>query len=270
MYEFDRATPVTVTLRAQSGLVEIVAEERLTIEVRVTPFDDSPAAREAAAKTRVELDGDTLLIHQAGSETWSLRRTPKLRITARVPAGSVLAGKSASSDVRAGGVWSAVRLSVSAAEVDVAEVTGDADLEASTATITVARVGGSLRAKNIAGRLLIGDVTDDVSLTTASGDIRLHSAGGSVRADSASGSIEVGELREGRADLRTASGSVEVGVAAGTGVWMDLNTLSGRSVSDLTAQGDTPATQAGLELRVRSVSGDIHVHRAHTGAAHPA
>jgi hypothetical protein len=270
MYEFDRATPVTVTLRAQSGAVEIVAEERLTVEVQVTPFDDTPGAREAAAKTRVELDGDTLLIHQTGADVWSLRRAPKLRITARVPAGSVLSGKSSSSHVRAGGVWSAVRLSTSAAEVDVAEVTGDADVESSTATITVARVGGSLRAKNVAGRLLIGDVTHDVSLTTASGDIHLHSAGGSVRADSASGSIEIGELRQGRADLRTASGSVGVGVAAGTGVWMDLNTLSGRSASDLTAQGDTPPTKATLELRVRSVSGDIHVHRSHTGAARPA
>ena len=59
-------------------------------------------------------------------------------------------------------------------------------------------------------------------------------------------------------------------MAAGTGVWMDLNTMSGRSVSDLAAQDDPPAAQTGLELRVRAVSGDIHVHRAHTGAPHPA
>ena len=97
MDEFDRCAPVRVALRVQAGTVEIVAEDRRTTEVQVTPLDDSAAAREAAAQTRVELDGDTLLIQQPGS---SWRRAPKLRITARVPAGSTLTGKSASVDVR--------------------------------------------------------------------------------------------------------------------------------------------------------------------------
>ena len=50
---------------------------------------------------------------------------------------------------------------------------------------------------------------------------------------------------------------------AGTGVWMDLDTSAGKTVSDLTAHGQTaPAEPASLELRVRTASGDIHVHRA--------
>jgi len=34
MYEFDRATPVNVALRAHGGHVEITAEERSSVEVQ--------------------------------------------------------------------------------------------------------------------------------------------------------------------------------------------------------------------------------------------
>jgi hypothetical protein len=62
----------------------------------------------------------------------------------------------------------------------------------------------------------------------------------------------------------TASGDVSVGVAAGTGVWLDLNTASGSTTSDL-AMGGGPSEgvrEAALEVRIRTASGDIDVHRA--------
>jgi DUF4097 and DUF4098 domain-containing protein YvlB len=99
---------------------------------------------------------------------------------------------------------------------------------------------------------------------TASGDIHMASGNGSLKAKSASGDIEVGLLREGVAKISTASGDVRVGIATGTGVWLDLDTASGKSTSDLTSHGDVPPSDkpTNLELRVRTASGDIHVHRA--------
>jgi hypothetical protein len=262
MYEFDRSTPVTVALRAHGGAVELLAEERDTVVVEVIPYADNDQARDVAAKTRVLIEDDTLLIQAPGSDYWAWRRSAKLRIVAKVPIGSVLAGKSSAADVRAAGVWSTVRLDASSADIDVAEVTGDADLDTASGTVTVHRVGGSLRAKSSSGDVRVGDVTGDANLETASGDIRLRRGENSVRAYTASGDIEVGELRQGRAQLKSSSGDVEVGVAAGTGVWMDLDTSSGKSVSDLTASGPTPPpTGANLELRVKTASGDIHVRR---------
>jgi DUF4097 and DUF4098 domain-containing protein YvlB len=265
MYEFDRSTPVTVVLRALGGTVDIVAEERLTIEVDVQPI--SANGHEAAQNTRVELEDDTLLVSVPGAEFWTWRRTPKLKITARVPLGSALVGKTASADVRASGVLSDVRLDVASADVDVDEATGDVALDAASGSLSVDRVGGSLRAKSASGNIRIGDVTGDVNFDTASGDIRAGAVGGSARASTASGNIEIGSLRQGQANLRTASGNVTVGVAAGSAVWMDVSTVSGRSITDLTAHGDVPAPatpddQAPLELRVRAVSGDVRIHRA--------
>jgi DUF4097 and DUF4098 domain-containing protein YvlB len=264
MYEFDRSTPVTVVLRAHGGQVETVAEERLTVQVDVQPMDSSEGAAEAAAKTRVELEDDTLLVQSPGADNWLWRRTPKLRITVRVPAGSSLAAKSAAADIRATGVYRTVRADVASADVQVAEATGDVLLHAASGDLTVARVGGGLRIKSSSGALRIGDVIGDVSAETASGEIHAGDLHGSVKASSASGDITIGALRQGTASLKTASGDVQVGVAPGAGVWMDLNTASGSSVSELTARGDEPPagelTQ--LELRVRTASGDIRVVRA--------
>ncbi|WP_030435093.1 DUF4097 family beta strand repeat-containing protein [Actinoplanes subtropicus] len=268
MYEFDRSTPVTVVLRAHGGAVEIVAEERLTASVDVQPMGGNGA--DAAQHTRVLLEDDTLLVQVPGAEAWSWRRSPKLRITVRVPAGSSLAGKTASADVRALGVFGDVRLDVASADVELGSATGDVSLEAASGDLTVGQVGGSLRAKSSSGDLRIGDVTHDVNAESASGNIRTGTVGGSARAHTASGDIEIGSLRQGTADIRSASGDITVGVAAGSAVWMDVNTSSGKSITDLTARGETPPTDtpAELELRVRTASGDIRVHRA--ASARPA
>jgi hypothetical protein len=262
MYEFDRSTPVTVVLRAHGGAVEIVAEDRLTTSVDIQPMSSNGA--EAAQHTRVVLEDDTLLVQVPGADAWSWRRSPKLRIAVRVPAGSSVAGKTASADVRALGVFGDVRLDVASADIDLAEATGDVSLEAASGDLTVARVGGSLRAKSSSGDLRIGDVTHDVNAESASGTIRMGAIGGSARAYTASGDVEVGSLHQGKADIRSASGDITVGVAAGSAVWMDVNTSSGKSITDLTARGDVPPadTPAELELRIRTASGDIRVHRA--------
>src|SRR5882724_4444405 len=201
MYEFDRSAPVTVALRVQGGHVEVIAEERATVEVRVDALDGSDSAREAALRTRVVLEDDTLLVQVPGTEYWHWRRSPRLGISIKVPAGSALAGKSAPAGVRAAGVYSVLQLSVASARVEVDEVTGDALLEAASGDLSIARVGGGLRIKSSSGKLRVGDVSGDVSAETASGDIMLHSAGGSLRAKTASGDIEIGELRQGQAQI---------------------------------------------------------------------
>ena len=264
MYEFDRATPVTVALRIHGGRVEVTAEERSTIEVEVTPLSGGEGAREAAERTRVVLEDDTLLVQAPGADYWSWRRSPKLAVTIRVPAGSALVGKSSAADIRAAGVYSMAQLNVASADIEVEEVTGDALLDAASGDLSIGRVGGGLRIKSSSGALRVGDVTGDVMAETASGAIFLRSGAGSLKAKSASGDIEVGRLRQGRAQIGTASGDVRVGVAAGTGVWLDLDTASGKSTSDLTNHGDVAPTDkpTNLELRVRTASGDIHIHRA--------
>jgi DUF4097 and DUF4098 domain-containing protein YvlB len=262
MYEFDRSAPVTIVLRAQGGSVDITAEDRDTIEVDVQA--QSGGAAEAADRTTVTLDDDTLIIQAPGGDHWAWRRTPKLNITVRVPAGSSLAGKSAAARVRLTGVFAVVQLTAGSADVDLTEATGDVSLETGSGHLSVGRVGGSLRLKSGSGNLHADDVTGDVNVSTASGRIRLGEVDGSARVKSASGGITIGRLRQGRANVRTASGHIQVGIAAGSAVWMDLDTSSGKTITDLTAHGDVPPADGAvqLELEVRTASGDIRIHRA--------
>jgi DUF4097 and DUF4098 domain-containing protein YvlB len=263
MYEYPRTEPVTVSLRALSGRVDIEAGHSETIQVDVTPLRDSNAARDLAAEVKVALEGDTLVVHVPDRKGALWRRGHSLAISIKVPEGSALTGRSAAAAVRATGRYGKVDLALSSGDSEVENVDGDARMTTASGHLTVGRAGGTVALKTSSGHVTSGDVTGDVTAGTSSGDIRLGSAGASLEATSASGEIEVGSLRQGQAKIRTSSGDVRVGVAPGTGVWLDLNTSSGRSLNNLSVPGDdTSQTGATLELKVRTASGDIHIQRA--------
>ncbi|GAB2576042.1 hypothetical protein Aab01nite_13590 [Paractinoplanes abujensis] len=262
MFEFEHPAPVTVTLRANSGVVTLHAEQRDTVQVTVDAMDDRDSSREAADKTRVVLDGDTLVI-EVPNDNRIWRRSAKLAITARVPTGSGLHGKSASADIQAAGIWSDVKLDVASADVELAEATGNVSLDSASGDLGVGRAGGLVKLDTASGDVRLHDVTGDAKVKSASGDVRVGSIGGALRASTASGDVVVGRLTTGQNEIKTASGDVQVGIAAGAGIWLDLDTASGRTTSDLTPQGDAPSG-ATIELRIRTASGDIHIHRATT------
>jgi hypothetical protein len=268
-YEFDQSKPVTVSLRMQRGLADITAADIPGIQVQVTPMDGNDTSREAAESMRVSLEGDTLLVHTPDQFGWSLRRSPKVRVAIRVPAGSSLSAKAASADVRAAGDYGVVQTDLASGDAYVERVAGDAELKTASGDVRIDYVGGGLRANSASGDIRIGDVIGDVSLSAASGDITAGTIGGSLRSKTASGDVEIGRVRTGTTHISSASGDVKVGVAAGTGVWLDVNTASGSTKSDLTMTGDAPSTdqQATLELRIHTASGDITIHRV---AAPPA
>jgi len=256
MMEFEYAAPVTVSLRMQRGSADLAAEDRSTAQVLITGEDGN----DAADRFTVSLEGDTLVVHAPEGAGWNWRRQPKAHVVIRVPLDSALAVKSAAADIRATGRWATAHANVASADAHVEEVSGDAHLKAASGDLTIEKVGGGLRAVSSSGAVRVGDVTGDVTAETASGDISIRRAGASLQAGTASGDLEVGTISRGEARLRTASGDVSVGVAAGTGVWLDLNTASGKTSSDLAMVGEL-TEGATLELRIRTASGDIDVHR---------
>lgn len=114
--------------------------------------------------------------------------------------------------------------------------------------------------QSASGRIAVRHAIGDVMARTASGDIRIGTADASVTARTASGRVLVLGLARGRADLNSVSGDIEVKVVPGTGVFLDLASVTGRVTSDLVAsdQGDG----AELQLQCRTVSGSVHVARA--------
>ena len=268
-YAFDRSTPVTLRLRMHRGVADITAEDRTDIQVEVNALDDKSSSEETVAGYQVLLDGDALTVQAPEGFGWPLRRSPKVHVVVRIPAGSSMSAKLAAADLRARGDYGVVQAELASGDGYVERAAGDCELKSASGDLQIDQVGTdaeprSLRIGSASGDLRVGDVSGDVNATTASGDMSLGRIGGSLRAKTASGDVEIARLRQGTASISTASGDVIAGIAAGTGVWLDLNTASGSTTSDLTGTGNVPAEgdQPTLELRARTASGDIHIRRA--------
>jgi hypothetical protein len=262
MPEFPCSTPITVDVRIFGGSVELHAEPRDTALVEVSPYDTSDGAQEAAAQTRIELTGDTLLIAAPEASGWLLRRAPRLRVTARVPAGSSARVRVASADVTGHGEWDQVKINSAAGDAYFEHVAEDLTINNASGDVRAVRVGGRLTVKTASGDVSAEQAGGPVDVTSASGDVDIDTAGGDVNVKTASGDTRVRAARQGTLRATTVSGDVWVGVVAGTGVWLDLTTLSGRTSSDLNMsdEGGT-GTNHNLTLHVRTVSGDIDVRR---------
>jgi predicted DNA-binding protein with PD1-like motif len=262
MPEFPTSGPVTVDVRLAGGNVELYAEPRETAQVEITPYDDSDASQEAAARTRVELTGDTLVIAAPEAGGWLLRRSPRLRVVARVPAGSSGRLKLATADATCHGEWTQVKLGTAAGDVYTEQVTGDLTVNTASGDVRAGQVGGRLTVKTASGDVSAQEVRGSVEVKSASGDVQIDDADGDLHITTASGNVTIGAARRGTLRANTVAGDISVGVVSGTGVWLDLNTLSGRATSDLSVTGGSgEASGPDLTVQVRAISGNIHVHR---------
>lgn len=261
MPTFPSPQPVTVDARLPGGTFHLIAEERDTVEVEVLPDNNSDSSRQAAAETTVDLHGDTLRIHAPELHGWLIRRAPRLRVTARMPAGSPARIRTMSADVEVVGRIGATKLNTAGGNATLAHVDGDLAIKSASGNLRATQISGRLIAHSASGDLMVDQVGGAVEIKSASGDARIGRAGGDVTVRSASGDLWVDSARQGTVNVTTVSGDVIVGVEPGTGVWLDLNSLSGRAVNELSMTEEAAADHR-LTIAIRSVSGDITVRRA--------
>lgn len=268
MYEFPCDSQITAVVRVGGGSVEIVAEERASATVDVRPFDDSESARETAAHTRVEMHQNRLLVEAPEASGWIFRRSPRLRVDIRLPLDSSVQLKVASADISCHGRYEGVAVNSASGDVYVEQVTGDVSANTASGDVRIVEAGGSVRVNAASGDFAAQAVRGPVVAHSASGDVEIDEAAADIRATTASGNVRIGSTRRGTTRINSASGDVSIGVAAGTGVWLDLTTISGSTRSDL-AVSDQPTAgeQHQLNLEVRTMSGDIDVHRVSLPAA---
>jgi hypothetical protein len=261
MPEFPTPRPVTAVVKLPVGALAITAEERDTAVVDVEPYDDRPASREAAERTTVDLHGDTLTV-SAPDGGWLGRHPASLLVTIHVPLDSRLRLRTASASTACRGRYSSVDVSGAAGHVYLEHVTGDARVKVDSGDVTAGRIDGEFQVSGAAGDVNAQHVGGPVDASVASGSIDIGSADAGVKAKTASGRVRIGAARRGTVKVRTASGDVAVGVRSGTGVWLDLDTISGRTTNDLDMTGGGGG-EAGhdLSVEVRTASGDIAISR---------
>ncbi len=247
-------------------------DDRGLVDVR--PFDDNDAARDIAAATRVEMHGDTLTVTTPDPPgAWLWRRHARLRIIVRVPLDSALALKVASADLVARGRFGLVDTGhrrPATATSSTSPATPTSRRPAATSPSTGSTAPMQVNSAS-------GDVADRHGTSGRQRPLRERrraaSAGptASVKVACASGDIDI---------ARTARGETPAPLRVrrrrrrrrprGTGVWLDLSTSAGPGAQrPLDAAAGAGCPERGrLHLHVRSMSGDITVHRAPSD--HPA
>lgn len=199
------------------------------------------------------------------------------QITVQMPAGSSLNITSGSGDITSRGEFGHVDVrsgsgnlrATAAQELRVTSGSGDVtvtSLDSGSVTtgsggISIERATGMLHVNSGSGDIEIGRVSV-VEAKTASGDLAIWDIAGRAKLRTASGDLRVRHALSGSLDATSASGDVTVGIAAGTAARLDCSTVSGSTRSTLTAATGPPENAETLEVRSRTVSGDILIERA--------
>src|SRR5947209_1473546 len=202
--------PLRLNLEIPSGEIEIETGNTDETHVQLDAIANNDAIRDLVENSRIELirrgDGHEVVVEAKARHGIfiSLNRGPdirfggpdvRLRITC--PHGADLDVKTKSADLRARGEY------------------GDVDV------------------KTASGDLHAGAVRGDIRAQLVSGDVHVRDAGGSIGANTVSGDQRFEAVQQGRMELKAISGDVLVGVRRGSRVYVDANTVSGTTSSEL-------------------------------------
>ena len=195
------------------------------------------------------------------SQELPLRVVP-LAVTVSAPAGSRLAARAGSGDVRVAGRagWAAVR--TGSGQVQVAAVDGDADVTTGSGDVEIGPITGRARVRTGSGAVRVAHTEGPTEIKAGTGDVAVGEVEGDLGVRTGSGEVTVADARAGRLELTTGSGGLTIGVHPGVGAELDLSSGSGRARSELDVATSAPERAPALHVRGRTGSGDVLVTRA--------
>jgi DUF4097 and DUF4098 domain-containing protein YvlB len=263
-WDFPCSEPVDVSISSwPSGSVAVAGEPTDTIIVEVTPGRRSV---DLVDEVKVGFEDGSLTV-TGPRLTISGRRTD-LDLTVKVPAGSRCEARTASADVACVGEFGELSVHTASGDVTAATVTGDLTARTASGDVMADRIGANAAVSTASGDIQLASVGGETNVNTVSGDVRVGSCG-SIVAHTTSGDVDLRSLSGGNADLTTMSGDVRVAVVPGAGVYLDLASTTGDVRNDLDAAGEGDS-QASIEIKCRTLSGDIQIRKAKDAPARPA
>jgi DUF4097 and DUF4098 domain-containing protein YvlB len=265
-------TPGAVRLRVVLGAGEVSIEtgEEPVVVVDVLPLRDDRASREAAAETHVEhreVGGG----HELGVEVpkrWGFAKGREASVAVRIrcPHGADLVLAAASAGLDARGRLGTVRAKSASGDLALQVVEGSLDANTASGDVTLAEVLGAAKVRTASGDVEVKRVGGDLSVGLVSGDLDVGEALGAVAVSTVSGDVRIAEAGGGGIELKSVSGDVEIGMRPGLRLWIDASSVSGTMSSELDITDAKPAADGPLvELRAKSVSGDVRIRRAVAG-----
>jgi DUF4097 and DUF4098 domain-containing protein YvlB len=264
--EFTHDGPVTASITLAEGSVTVAAHESDTVFVEIKPAQKKdPGETDAADLARVEFENGHLRVIAPEKQTnWLFKKSVAVHVSVKLPIGSDVSVKSAAAPISLHGKLGSVSVNTVAGSVNVEQA---ASIRANTVSgsVNVIDAMDEFRANTASGQIRADHVGSELSAKTVSGAIVAERLDGSARVTTVSGGIELAAVRSGEVRANSVSGRISVGIVPGTDVWMDLDAKAGTVTSELAAGDTSPAPGDGgtsLEVRARSLSGDIYLHRA--------
>ncbi|MGP3979334.1 DUF4097 family beta strand repeat-containing protein [Streptomyces sp. 8N114] len=220
MQKFDTPAPISAVLDIPAGRVQIIAADRADTAVEVLPANASKSRDvKAAEQTKIGY-ADGVLRIEVPAKNQYFGPSGSIEVTVQLPAGSRVEGKAASAEFRAVG-----RL-------------GDVTFEGAYQQLKI-------------------DEAASARLTASDGDVEVGRLNGPAEISTERGDIRIAEAVRGKVVLRTQSGDISVGAAAGVSASLDAGTSYGRISNDLkndgTAELDIHATASQGDIAARSL-----------------
>jgi DUF4097 and DUF4098 domain-containing protein YvlB len=265
-HHFDTPHPVRLYAEIGKGSVTVDATDTTETRVEVT-------GREAE-QVVVRQDGDQVSVVAPKQRGSFLGGDARLEVVVTLPTSSEVAVRTGSADIDVNGTVAAAQLRSGSGSVDVETVDGPLVVETGSGDVRVRDAHDQARVKSGSGDVAL-DEAAGVAVSTGSGDVRLALTHGPAVVKTGSGDLKVGEshadvslstgsgdlvldrARRGRVTVKGASGDVLVGVPTGLPVWTDISTVSGEIRSNLAGAGRPEDGADHLEIRAKTVSGDV-------------
>lgn len=255
-WEFPGSDPIEIVINIAAGSVAVAAEPTDATTVNLESSRSGRNSDQLIADVKVSFEDGRLEISQPKSTSF-LRGHGGLDLTVKAPPGSRCAVETASADVACVGELAGLDAKTASGDVTAASVTGPLGVRTASGDVWLEDAGATVQVNTASGDVQLRQAAGDVSVRTASGDVNVGTAGASVEVNTASGDTRITSVASGTASVKTVSGDAQVGVPAGTGVYLDLSSLSGQITNQLEETDGSGDVR--LNISCRSVSGDIKI-----------
>ena len=268
---FPVSGPAELEIRLASGEIEIeAADDATSVDVELIAHDEESQHLVDAARIELRESADRPHVvvdvpqKRGGFSLGALLGRSGITCRIRTPRASGLnVRRSKSADVTVHGMLGGVNVSTASGDTQLEDVDGGVNVRSASGDITVRTVTGGINIQTASGDIEIEVARAAVNAQTVSGDLTIGEAWDNVNANTVSGDQEHGAVYQGHVAAHSVSGDVQVGVRRGSKVFLDCNTVSGDTSSELDMLPDAPSGDGPLvELRVKTVSGDIAIPRA--------
>jgi DUF4097 and DUF4098 domain-containing protein YvlB len=209
-------------------------------------------------------------VRRRGGFFISFGHGPELRLRVTAPTGADLVVRTKSADLRGRGSFGSAEVKTASGDISLDTVTGDVLVKTASGDFALSDGHGLTHVQTASGDVALQQARGEVTVQGVSGDVWIKEAKHSVHVNTVSGDQRVDAVVEGSVEAQAVSGDILIGVRRGSRVYVDANTISGSTSSEMnltdapTDDADSSGADDGpmVEVRAKTVSGDVSIVRA--------